>query len=181
MNYESYNDISDFINTVVSHYLLRYILHPTGVIDHSTTVIDNMFSNNTSHKTVSGNIIISITDHSPQFIIRNKISIDYKSCSYGKRDFLNFDEQKFHLLDPSVSIDSKFDQFYLSLSSYVDHHVPVKKMNKKDLKLHSKPWIAPKIYYLDKYRDKLLCKLNKKFSNSMNTLKRNLGTKLLVN
>ena len=80
-----------------------------------------------------------------------------------------------------MSIDSKFDQFYLSLSSYVDRHAAVKKMNKKDLKLHSKPWITPKIYYLAKYRDKLLCKLNKKFSNSMNTFIRNLGIKLLVN
>ena len=65
-----------------------------------------------------------------------------------------------------MSIDSKFDNFYLSLSSYVDHHAPIKKMNKKDLKLHSKPWITPKIYCLIKYHDKLLRKLNKKFSNS---------------
>ena len=39
-------------------------------------------------------------------------------------------------------------------------------MNKKDLRLHSKPWITPKIYRLIKYRDKLLRKHNKKFSNS---------------
>ena len=70
------------------------------------------------------------------------------------------------LHDTSMSIDSKFDNFYVSLSSYVDHHAPIKKMNKKDLKLHAKPWVTPKIYRLIKYRDKLLHKLNKKFSNS---------------
>ena len=44
----------------------------------------------------------------------------------------------------------------------IDFHAPVKKMNKKDLKLHEKPWINPKIQRLMKYRDKLLRKLNKK-------------------
>ena len=87
LNYESHNETNDFINTMVSHYLLPHILHPTRVTDHSATVIDNIFSNNTSHKTVSGNIITQISDHFPQFIILDKIVIDYKSCSYAKRDF----------------------------------------------------------------------------------------------
>ena len=85
------------------------------------------------------------------------------------------------LHDPRVSIDSKFDQFYLSLSSYVDRHAPVKKMNKKDLKLHSKPWITPKMCRRIKYHDNLLHKLNKKFLIVMNTFIRNLGIELLVN
>ena len=37
-------------------------------------------------------------------------------------------------------------------------------MNKKDLKLHEKPLINPKIQRLMKYRDKLLHKLNKKYT-----------------
>ena len=41
-----------------------------------------------------------------------------------------------------------------------------KKMNKKDLKLHEKPWINPKIQRLMKYRDKLLRKLNRKFTEN---------------
>ena len=69
LNYESHNKTNDFINTMVSHYLLPHILHPTRVTDHSATVIDNIFSNNTSHKSVSGNIITQISDHFPQFII----------------------------------------------------------------------------------------------------------------
>ena len=84
LNYESHNETNDFINTMVSHYLLPHILHPTRVTDHSATVIDNIFSDNTSHKTVSGNIITQISDHFTQFIILDKIVIDYQSCSYDK-------------------------------------------------------------------------------------------------
>ena len=36
-----------------------------------------------------------ISDHFPQFLILNKINMDYKSCSYAKRNFSNFDEQRF--------------------------------------------------------------------------------------
>ena len=37
-------------------------------------------------------------------------------------------------------------------------------MNKRDLKLHEKPWITSKIQKLMKHRDKLLRKLNRKFT-----------------
>ena len=89
----------------------------------------------------------------------------------NKRDFSNFSEQRFvdgfanknmdFLNNTNISLNSKFDLFYDTVSSYVDNHVPVKKINKKDLKLHSKPWVNPKIQRLIKYCDKLLHKLNR--------------------
>ena len=69
LNYACHNDTNDFINTMISHYLLPYLLHPTCVTDHSATVIDNIFSNNTSYESISGNIISQISDHFPQFMI----------------------------------------------------------------------------------------------------------------
>ena len=57
LNYESHIDTNDFIYTMISHYLLPYILHPTRVTDHSETVIDNIFFNNTSYEITSGKII----------------------------------------------------------------------------------------------------------------------------
>ena len=44
----------------------------------------------------------------------------------------------------------------------VKSHVPTKKMTKKDIKLHSKPWITPKIVKLIKYRDRLKRKMIKR-------------------
>ena len=62
----------------------------------------------------------------------------------------------------NLPMNSKSDLFCEKVSTCVDFHASVKKMNKKDLKLHDKHWINPKIQRLMKYRDKLLCKLNKK-------------------
>ena len=64
---------------MVSHYLLPHILHPTRVTDHSSTVIDNIFSNVTDFDTVSGNIINQIAVHSAQFLILKEIHIEYKT------------------------------------------------------------------------------------------------------
>ena len=134
LNYNTHNYTNEFMNNMISHYLLPHILHPMRVTDHSAMIIDNIFSNNTSHETVSGNIMIHISDHFPQFIILNKTNIDYKRCSFSKRDFSKFDEQKFvdsfagnnldFLADREVSLNQKFDLFYQNLSSHVEHHAP---------------------------------------------------------
>ena len=112
---------------MISHYLLPHILHPTHVTDHSATVIDNIFSNNTSYETTSGSIITQISDHFPQFLILNKVPMDYKTCSFAKRDFSNFSEQRFvdgfatqnmdFLNNTKISLNSKFDLFYDTVSS----------------------------------------------------------------
>ena len=171
-NTHSYTN--EFMNNMISHYLLPHILHPTRVTDHSATVIDNIFSDNTTFQTVSGNIMIHISDIFPQLIILNKTGIDHKGCSFSKRDFSKFDEQKFvdgfagknldFLADRELSLNRKFDLFCQNLSSHVEHHGPLKKLNKRDLKLHQKLWITSKIHKLIKHRDKLLCKLNRKFT-----------------
>ena len=92
LNYETHSDTNDFINSVISYSLLPYILHPTRVTEHSATIIDNIFSNITDCKSTSGNILCQISDHFPQFIIVEKQTMSYKSCSFAKRDYSNFNE-----------------------------------------------------------------------------------------
>ena len=82
LSYDGHTDTNDFINSKVSHYLLPYILHPTRVTDHSSTVIDNIFSNVTDFDTVSGNIINQIADHFAQFLILKKIHVEYKNTTF---------------------------------------------------------------------------------------------------
>ena len=103
----------------------------------------------------------------------NKITVDYKACSYAKPDYSNFGEQKcvnrfsnlnMNLLhDSNISLNSKFDIFYQNATFYVDNQVPLKKMNRNDIKFHSKLWINPRSQKLIKYWDKLLRRLNEKF------------------
>ena len=97
----------------------------------------------------------NISDHFPQFLVISKVTLDYKRSSHAKRDFSNFSEDKFvsdysevdneFLYDLDISLSSRFATFYKNLSSCVDRHVSTKKMTKKDIKFHSKPWISTEI------------------------------------
>ena len=86
LSYERHTETNDFLNSMVSHYLLPYILHPTRVTDHSSTVINNIFSNVTEYETISGSIINQIADHFAQFLLLkriNPIRPGLFSCSPG--------------------------------------------------------------------------------------------------
>ena len=67
LQYESHSHTNNFINSMISNSLLPYFHQPTGVTEHSATVIDNIFSNITYHETLSGNITSLIADHFAQF------------------------------------------------------------------------------------------------------------------
>ena len=69
LSYESHRDTNEFINSMVSHCLLPHILQPARVTGHSTTVIDNIFTNATEFDTASGNILNQLADHFSQALI----------------------------------------------------------------------------------------------------------------
>ena len=171
LKYESHPETNDFINLMVSHYLLPHILHPTRVTDHSATIIDNIFSNNVESDTVSGNILSQITDHFPQFLIIKNIAMDYRKVALFQHDYSKFSEERFlddfkklsleDLYDENLNINYKFDKFFDRVNYTVQEHVPLKKVNRKQLKLRSRPWVTPYIQNLIKHRDKLLRKLRK--------------------
>ena len=83
LNYDTHSETNDFVNLMMTHYLLPHILHPTRVTDHSATIIDNIFTNTTEFNSKCGNILSEISDHFPQFIIVEKSIVDYKSCSFA--------------------------------------------------------------------------------------------------
>ena len=77
LEYVTHSLTNDFITTVTSNSFIPYVLQPTRVTDHSSTVIDNIFSNITDFETTSGNITTMIADHFGQFLIVKNISFGY--------------------------------------------------------------------------------------------------------
>ena len=69
VNYDSHPETNDFINLMVSHYLLPQILHPTSVTDHSATIIDSIFFDTLEFETLSGSLLTKISDDFPQFLV----------------------------------------------------------------------------------------------------------------
>ena len=173
LNYETHDETNNFLNSMISYSLLPYILHTTRVTDYSSAVIENIFSNITDCESKGGNISCEISDHFPQFIVLEKSIDDYNACSFAKSDFLNFNETSFVLdylssdqvytqHNNDTNVDNMFNLFSENLSNTVNKHVPARKMTRKDIKLHIKPWINQKIVKLIKYRDRLKRKFKRR-------------------
>ena len=155
LNFETHLPTDDFMNTLGSYFFLPQILQPTRVTDYSATLIDNIFFKALEHYSVSGNIVHNLTDHFPNFLIINKFSHLPSKTKIYKRDYSHFndsalvDEIRFidwsTVLSDSHDVNALFNSFYLKLSNIVDKHVPLKMMQKKEIKFMSKPWITPAI------------------------------------
>ena len=176
LKYDVSNKHKNFLDMMVSFVFLPHVTQPTRVFENSATLIDNIYTNVIDAETLSGNILINIADHFSQFLSISKkyVSSKLKSNSY-QRDYSNFNERLF-IEDVSIQnwindddTNVLYDDFIWRLSNCVDRHVPLKKLNKKQLKLKSKPWINTFIIKLIKHRDKLFSRKKKDPTNEIIT------------
>ena len=86
-------------------------------------------------------------------IINKLCSLPPKTKIY-KRDYSHFNEETlindFRSIDwntvlGDTNINEQFDSFYSKTNEIIDKHLPLKQMNKKEIKTLSKPWITPAI------------------------------------
>ena len=137
LNYDSHTPTCDSVSLLFSHNYLSFIIHPTRVSDHSSTIIDNIFSNVCDLDTKSCNILTQIADHFPQFLIVRKMAPSNKNVTYYQHDYSKFDQEKFieyfnnfnfdYLNDNQQDVNSKFNRFLANLDA-------IEKLSKKDLK-----------------------------------------------
>ena len=140
LQYDTHNSTDDFLNSMIFHSFLPYVLQPTRVTDHSATIIDNIFSNVTDYDTSSGNITTLISDHFAQFLMIKKCHVKYKLCNYSVYDYSNFGKEKFvhnysqigwsSLSDSNISVNEHFIHFYKKTTNCIYIHVPKKKVSK---------------------------------------------------
>ena len=168
---ETNSDTKDFFDSLTSNLFVPHITLPTRITNRSQTLIDNIFSNNPEFENcTSGNFTFSISYHLPQFLIVpvpdirppkvHNIKIrDTKNYSHADlvADIINIDwtavleEDK---ADPNYS----FQRFNEKINEILDKHMPWRKLNKKEIRLQTKPWITNGILNSIKRRDKLLRK-----------------------
>ena len=132
---DSLNNYSRFYELLASYGLVPFILLPTRIAGNSATIIDNIFTNNTSNSIISGNIITDLSDHFSQFISVQKLKFDLKSTTYYKRDYTNFSEQSFRddvsiqnfNNNQIIDVNKQFADFFFKLEGCVNRHAPIKK------------------------------------------------------
>ena len=121
LKYDSNPKHRDFLNTMTSFGFLPHILQPTRITDSTSTIIDNIYSNNFEQESFGGNILIQFSDHLSQFLSIEKKIKRVKPADIHKRDLSNFDEQSF-INDISIQnwnvhnlegTNNKFNDFFM--------------------------------------------------------------------
>ena len=167
------NKYLEYFNLLSSYGFLPLIIHPTRVVEYQEpSLIDNIFSNNITDEILSGNIYFTLSEHFSQFASIKREKLDIRKVNLYERDYSKYSETDFH---DDVSIqnwnlengDSSvlFSDFYLKLKGCVDRHAPIKKLNAKELKLRSKPWIKSDLAKMIQIKNKLFERKKRQPSN----------------
>ena len=69
LKYYKHAPANEFLDSLSSHSFLQHIVQPIRIRTTSKTLIDNIFSNIYTLRSISGNLTSSIPDHLPQFLI----------------------------------------------------------------------------------------------------------------
>ena len=111
------------------------IIKPTIITYYTATLIDNIFFNSLDLFTITGNIIYDLSDHLPNFLIINEITMlpDSKDKIY-KQDFSNVNEELVlndfasiqwqDLFSESQNVNRLFEVFFPKCSEIVNKHFP---------------------------------------------------------
>ena len=166
------NSIHHFFNLLCGYGFLPNIIQPTRVTEHSATVIDNIFSNNIQEDIISGNILLTLSEHFSQFISVKREKIDLKKINIIQRDYSKFSTESFR---DDVSIQNwnyshenahdLFKDFFNKLEGSVNRHAPMKKLTPKEIRLKNKPWITIDIQKMIKIRNKVFARKKRQPNN----------------
>ena len=84
----------DYLNMLYSDNFLPLITKPTRLTDHSSTLIDRIYTNAPIENTTSGIALGDISDHLPVFCICNAPTSKNKHITYY-RDYSNFCKEQY--------------------------------------------------------------------------------------
>ena len=166
------NSYKRFYDLLSSYGLLPFILLPTRIAGNSSTIIDNIFTNNSNNKIISGNVVTDLSDHFSQFISVQRPKFDYKCISIYKRNYSKFSEKSFrddvsiqNFNNDFTNINDEFNDFFFKLEGCVNRHAPFKKLTSKEIRSIDKPWISNELIKMIKIKNKLFYRKKRQPNN----------------
>ncbi|XP_065642863.1 uncharacterized protein LOC136074468 [Hydra vulgaris] len=175
LNYDSSNDVSDFLDSMCSYSLFPFITQPTRITPQSKSLIDNIFLNFYKPNLISGNLTFSLADHLIQFIAIPSRKFEKIHLKIHRRCFKNFNKKLFLeqlkvtdwdpvIQEENKNINNSTTNFLEIIKKLLDYHAPFKLTTKEKQKTLSKPWITSRIIKSIKIKNKI----HKKFIKCKN-------------
>ena len=138
-----HNQTNEFLDSLASNSFIPLILQPTRIINHSNTLIDNIFSSAIDPDIISGNLTATISDHLPQFaiipnmfgkILGNKSNIYERGWSKVKRkkiilEHFSVDREDLLKID-EINADNSTKIYLDKINMLLYTYTPFKRINK---------------------------------------------------
>ena len=169
LNYNEHTQTNESLDSLASNSFIPLVLQPTRITSHSTTLIDNTFSNVINPDIISGNLTATVSDHLPQFsIIPNMFgNISGNKSNIYERDWSKFDRENFildyfsvdwkdFLKTDELNADNSTKMYLDKINILLDTYAPLKRINKYKMKFKSKPWINLDLQKSISVKNKLL-------------------------
>ena len=177
LNCDCNNFSNEFLDVFLTNFYKPLIVQPTYFTEKGNpSLIDNIFYNGLENDCISGNFVMPITDHLPNFLIITKHKVQRNIIKTKRRNFSEFDINKFKKdfddlnLNENIlclaDVNDKCDKLQDSLQDLFEKHVPLQTISRKKAKQKMKPWITNGIL-------KSISKKNSFYANFMHTKNQN--------
>ena len=154
LKHESHSITAQFLEALFSYGFLPMITKPTRITAHSATLIDNIFTNNTTVSSKNGSVIVSdISDHLPIFSIvtagrsprvKNKNYITVRDMSEKRTEEFKtkLENTDWEFDKESGDPNASYDVFIEKFTGLFDSCFPFKIVRGKALNSFKKPWLT---------------------------------------
>lgn len=148
-NYNTDNKTSDFLDMLLGSSYMPMITKATRITDHTSTLIDHIYTNVPQKISKTGICLADITDHLPIFCTINNTVTTHNTDKYY-RDFSKFNHEMFlHDIEKvdfntliSADVNESMTKLVNQIQLVTDKHAPIRRMSNKKNKLTKKPWIT---------------------------------------
>ena len=191
MKYGQHPPTEEYLDMIHSYNLLPLITKPTRITDHTSSLIDHIYTNSIQHNVTAGILVADVSDHLPIFCITD-LNPSRKNTSYYMRDYSQLDKEQYlkelesipwsNLTQNDKSLNDRTANLIDAITDVVNKHAPLKLASNRKMKKLSKPWLTKGILKSIKTKQKLYyshfrskndesVKYYKSFSNLLNHLK----------
>ena len=153
LNCQDNSTSQDFLNLMLSNSFIPLTRKPTRISDTASTLIDNIFVNNSFSDITSGIIVSDVSDHFPIYALMSQFNIRKKNCSHntGFRNMSNTNLNKLRERLKSTNwsaiynqrdVQSSFENFLYLLTSCYNSTIPLQQCTRSSRKkVPKQPWV----------------------------------------
>ena len=163
-----------YVNSILSTTTKCAIDLPTRITDHSKTLLDHNYVNDSKHSYKSGVLLCDLSNHMSTFVcISTKKPVVKNTKKFLIRDIKNFDLEEYLRrlnielyaanLDSIDSVHDAFDKFEEVLQNTANKFASLKKASRREKKTSQKSWLTRELLNKIKTKNKLFKKLHKNF------------------